>query len=45
MGESYYLRKNICPHCGRYDEIHIGMANLEWKFVFHVDEEHENFSD
>jgi len=35
MGTNYYLRKNICPCCSRYDEIHIGKSSAGWSFSFH----------
>ena len=34
MGTNYYLRKNVCKECGRYDETHIGKASYGWKFLF-----------
>lgn len=35
MGTNYYLRMNICPHCGRYDEVHLGKSSGGWRFMFH----------
>jgi hypothetical protein len=35
MGTNYYWRHNICPHCGRYDEIHIGKSSMGWQFILH----------
>ena len=34
MGTNYYHRFNICDHCGRYDERHIGKASGGWTFSF-----------
>lgn len=34
MGTNYYMRKNICPNCGRYDELHIGKSSIGWQFTF-----------
>lgn len=34
MGTNYYLRLNICPHCGRYDAVHIGKSSSGWRFTF-----------
>ena len=36
MGTNYYLRENECPHCGRYDERHIGKSSGGWTFALHV---------
>lgn len=35
MGTNYYARTNICPHCGHYDERHIGKSSAGWTFSFH----------
>jgi hypothetical protein len=35
MGTNYYWRHNICPHCGRYEEAHIGKSSMGWQFLFH----------
>lgn len=35
MGTNYYWRYNICPHCGRYDEVHIGKSSAGWQFTLH----------
>jgi hypothetical protein len=38
MGTNYYLRTDICPHCGRYEEeLHIGKSSVGWKFLFSTD--------
>ena len=29
---NYYHRTNICEHCGRFDERHIGKASGGWRF-------------
>jgi len=34
MGCNYYLRKNECTCCNRYDEIHIGKLSAGWTFSF-----------
>jgi len=45
MGTNYYLHKNICSCCGRYDELHIGKSSSGWKFMFHTDETHKDVKD
>jgi len=35
MGTNYYARTNICEHCNRYDELHIGKSSAGWTFSFH----------
>ena len=35
MGINYYWRYNICEHCDRYDNIHIGKSSHGWTFSFH----------
>ena len=34
MGMNYYHRINICDHCNRYDEKHIGKSSAGWEFSF-----------
>ena len=34
MGTNYYARYNICEHCGRYAELHIGKSSMGWSFSF-----------
>ncbi len=34
MGCNYYLRKNECTCCKRYDEVHIGKSSHGWTFSF-----------
>lgn len=34
MGTNFYLRTNVCPNCGRYDEQHIGKSSYGWSFTF-----------
>lgn len=35
MGTNYYVAKNCCEHCNRYDEeYHIGKASYGWAFSF-----------
>ena len=36
MGTNYYLRKNICKCCDRYDELHIGKSSAGWNFSLRV---------
>jgi hypothetical protein len=36
MGTNYYLETNICPHCGRFEELHIGKSSAGWCFALHV---------
>ena len=35
MGTNYYWRYNICEHCGRYEEAHIGKSSAGWQFTLH----------
>ncbi len=36
MGTNYYVAKNRCECCNRYDvEIHIGKSSIGWAFSFH----------
>jgi hypothetical protein len=40
MGTNYYLKLDVCPHCGRERErIHIGKSSAGWCFALHVDPE------
>ncbi len=43
MGTNYFHRTNICEHCGRYNERHIGKSSAGWQFSFrgYRDEYHE----
>lgn len=34
MGTNYYHRTDICPHCNRYKERHIGKSSAGWQFFF-----------
>lgn len=34
MGTNYYVRKNVCTECNRYEEQHIGKSSYGWKFYF-----------
>ena len=34
MGTNYYHRINICEHCNRYNERHIGKSSAGWQFSF-----------
>lgn len=39
MGTNFYHRTNICDHCNRYDEHHIGKSSGGWTFSFHGERE------
>ena len=45
MGTNYYARYNVCEHCKRYDQIHIGKASVGWQFTFHATEEIKSWQD
>lgn len=45
MGTNYYLRSNVCIHCGHFKEIHLGKCSCGWRFLFHKCEEIKNISD
>lgn len=34
MGTNYYLHRNICGCCKRYDRYHIGKSSAGWQFTF-----------
>jgi hypothetical protein len=34
MGTNYYHRTDICAHCNRYNEKHIGKNSAGWQFCF-----------
>jgi len=34
MGTNYYIHKNKCDQCGRYEEIHLGKSSHGWQFIF-----------
>ncbi len=36
MGTNYYIKRNFCKCCGRFDEIHIGKSSGGWCFGLHV---------
>jgi len=37
MGTNYYLRYDVCQHCGRSDkQLHIGKSSAGWCFALHV---------
>ncbi len=41
MSTNYYHRTNICEHCNRYEEKHIGKSSGGWEFSFQgYDAEH-----
>jgi len=34
MGTNYYIRENVCEHCGRAaDEVHLGKSSFGWRFT------------
>lgn len=41
MGTNYYVRRHICPYCGKYEELHIGKSSAGWQFSFHGYEKQE----
>ena len=45
MSIEYYLRKNICQYCKRYDQTPIGVSSIGWKFSFYTDNIHKNADD
>lgn len=34
MGTNFHYRTNICGHCDRYQEIHVGKRSAGWSFAF-----------
>jgi len=42
MGTNYYARYNICPQCGRYDELHICKNSFGWEPLFRAYREEEH---
>ncbi len=34
MGTNFYYRTNICGHCDRHKEIHVGKSSGGWSFGF-----------
>lgn len=34
MGTNFYVQKDYCENCGRFDEIHIGKSSIGWQFTF-----------
>ena len=34
MSTNFYIYDNVCEHCGRKDEQHIGKRSCGWKFNF-----------
>jgi len=44
MGTNYYLHRNICKHCNRSDEIHIGKSSMGWTFTFHATDEIRSYN-
>lgn len=39
MGTNYYVKKNHCDSCDRYDTIHIGKSSYGWVFMFRAHED------
>lgn len=35
MGTNFYVIKNHCSNCGRYEKIHIGKSSAGSRFLFH----------
>jgi len=35
MGTNFYVIKNHCSHCGRYENIHLGKSSAGSRFLFH----------
>jgi len=42
MGTNYYAHLNFCPHCERYDRVHIGKSSGGWKFAIEIHELYYN---
>ena len=37
MGTNYYVKREVCPHCGRGDgDLHVGKSSGGWTFALHV---------
>ena len=36
MSTNYYAKTNVCEHCNRFDELHIGKSSAGWCFSLHV---------
>lgn len=34
MGTNFYYRINICEHCDRYEQVHVGKRSAGWSFGF-----------
>jgi len=45
MGTNYYARYELCSHCNRYEEIHIGKSSMNFKFMFHATDEIKSYED
>ena len=45
MGTNYYLKRNICNECGRYDELHVGKSSAGWRFIFRRYDDVRNVED
>lgn len=45
MGTNFYWRFNICRHCDRYSEAHVGRSGFTWQGYHHrpMDEEHPDW--
>ena len=36
MGLNYYVKANLCSHCGQYRYLHLGKSSAGWKFLFRM---------
>ena len=37
MGTNYYMKEDVCEHCGRGEELkHIGKSSHGWNFTLHI---------
>jgi len=45
MGINYYLAKNYCNKCNRYESIHIGKSSYGWTFSFRAYKNIRSFDD
>ncbi|WP_433731062.1 hypothetical protein ACQP2Y_21720 [Actinoplanes sp. CA-051413] len=34
MGTNFFYRTNVCGHCDRYQEVHVGKRSAGWSFGF-----------
>lgn len=45
MGTNFYARTNICRHCNRYEETHIGKRSYGHQFLFAGHDHIKSFDD